>query len=385
MPTAFDKLLKLCRSFGALAPGEGLVSGVIALALATLCFLGAFAFHFPEYLTTPELRQRYDVAAIRRLMFWAMLLSGALAVFNLVRLKAVWLAGWSLCLLALTAAMGGHAIEVEEFRGDAPYLGLDWLLLGLFGTAVVFISLEKLLPFRRQPVFRAEWQTDFNHFAVNHLLIGFSLLVTNFVVDRVVGWADLGALQRWVHALPLWLAAALVVLVADLAQYWAHRAYHEVPWLWRFHAIHHSSETMDWLAGSRQHLFETILTRTLVLIPIYLLGFSKEAIDIYLLIVGFQAVFNHANVDVRLGPLRYLVVTPNFHHWHHARDPEAIDRNYAAHLAFLDYLFGTAVRSDKRWPQRYGVVGRYVPDGYWRQFAFPFVGSTRSREGRGGE
>ena len=83
---------------------------------------------------------------------------------------------------------------------------------------------------------------------------------------------------------------------------------------------------MDWLAGSRQHILELLITRTLVLAPIFVLGFSKEVIDAYIVIVGFQAVFNHANVSVRLGPLRYVIVTPNFHHWHHSQDDEAIDR-----------------------------------------------------------
>ena len=119
---------------------------------------------------------------------------------------------------------------------------------------------------------------------------------------------------------------------------------------------------MDWLAGSRQHILELLITRTLVLAPIYVLGFSKEVIDAYIVIVGFQAVFNHANVSVRLGPLRYVIVTPNFHHWHHSQDDEAIDRNYAAHFAFLDHLFGTAVKRRPPWPDRYGVVGDYVPE-----------------------
>ena len=380
MKSAFTNLLSLLRSVGSLTPGQGMISGILALILATLCFLGAIAFHFPEYLTTPELRQRYDVTSIRQLMFWSMVLSGGLAVLNLVLMRSLWLASWTVGLLAVTALLGGHNIPVGEFPADAPYLGLDWLVLGLLGTALVFITIEKIIPFRDQPVFRPEWQTDLSHFAINHLLVGFTLLVTNFMINNVFGWANYSSLQAWVHGLPLWLAAFLVILVADLAQYWTHRAYHQVPYLWRYHAIHHSTVHMDWLAGSRQHLLETIVTRTAVLLPLYLLGFSKEAIDIYVLIVGFQAVFNHANVSVRLGPLRYIIVTPNFHHWHHARDKEAIDKNYAAHFAFIDYLFGTAVSSDKKWPDRYGVVGSYIPDGYWRQFLFPFVGSTKSKE-----
>jgi sterol desaturase/sphingolipid hydroxylase (fatty acid hydroxylase superfamily) len=96
-------------------------------------------------------------------------------------------------------------------------------------------------------------------------------------------------------------------------------------------------------------------------------------IDAYIVIVGFQAVFNHANVSVRLGPLRYVIVTPNFHHWHHSSDSEGIDRNYAAHFAFLDYAFGTAHQADRAWPDGYGVVGDYVPNGYLKQLAFPFL------------
>ncbi len=155
-------------------------------------------------------------------------------------------------------------------------------------------------------------------------------------------------------------------------QYWTHRAYHEVPLLWRLHAVHHSAKHMDWLAGSRQSIVELLITRTLILAPIYVLGFSKEVIDAYIVIVGIQAVFNHANVSVRLGPLSYVIVTPNFHHWHHSQDTEAIDRNYAAHFAFLDHLFGTAVQADRKWPEHYGVLGDYVPDGFLAQQAFPF-------------
>jgi sterol desaturase/sphingolipid hydroxylase (fatty acid hydroxylase superfamily) len=172
--------------------------------------------------------------------------------------------------------------------------------------------------------------------------------------------------------LPFRLELFLILLMADLVQYWTHRAYHEVPLLWRLHAVHHSAKHMDWLAGSRQHLLELFITRTAILGPIYILGFSKEVIDLYIVIVGFQAVFNHANVSVRLGPLRYLIVTPNFHHGHHSQDDEAIDKNYAAHFAFLDYLFGTAVSADRKWPEQYGVVGDYVPEGFLRQLMFPF-------------
>ncbi len=368
-----EKLQKLTQGHGELRPGHGLITGIIALSLGILSFLGVLAFHFPEYLTTPQLRKSYDVAVIRQVMFGGLVIGGALSLVNIIFGRARWLSTAAFALIAITAVMGGHKVPVNDFPDNTPYIGLDWFILDLLGSSLIFIFIEKLFPHRKnQPVFRPEWQTDFTHFIVNHMLIGFMLLAVNLVVHRGFGWAVKNDVQAWIQALPFWLELFLVILVADLVQYWTHRAYHETK-LWRLHAVHHSAKHMDWMAGSRQHLIEILLTRSLVLAPIFVLGFSKEVIDAYIVVVGFQAVFNHCNVNVRLGPLRYLIVTPNFHHWHHSQDKEALDTNYAAHFAFLDYIFGTAAKSDRMWPAEYGVLGDYVPKGFWAQLKFPFT------------
>ncbi|TAK81815.1 MAG: sterol desaturase family protein [Aquabacterium sp.] len=369
-----EKLNRLTESHGELRAGRGMLSGVAALFLATLCFLGVLAFHFPEYLTTPQLRKAYDVEVLRQVMFWSMVVSGGIALANVVFSRVRWLSFWTFLLVGVTLALGGHKVPVNDFPDHTPYIGLDWFILDLLGSALIFVFIEKLFALRRdQPIFRPEWQTDLQHFLVNHMVVGFILLATNLLVHQLFGWAAKDGIQGWVQGLPFPIALFLIVLVADLVQYWTHRAYHEVPALWRLHAVHHSVKSMDWLAGSRQHILELLITRTLVLAPIFVLGFSKEVIDTYIVIVGFQAVFNHANVSVRLGPLRYVIVTPNFHHWHHSQDQEALDRNYAAHFAFLDHLFGTAVKADRVWPKDYGVLGDYVPNGFWRQLKFPFT------------
>jgi len=375
MKAELDKLNKLSESHGALRPGKGMISGVIALSLAILCFLGVLAFHWPQYLTTPQLRQSYNVDVMRQLLFWSMVIAGALSLYNIISGRARWLAFGAFVLIGMSFALGGHKVPVDaNFPDNTPYIGLDWFILDLLGSTLVFIFIEKLFALRKdQPVFRPEWQTDFHHFIVNHMIVGFVLLATNLLVHKLFGWAAQDGVRGWVAGLNFWVALFLIVLVADLVQYATHRAYHEVPLLWRLHAVHHSVKSMDWLAGSRQHILELIITRTLVLAPIYVLGFSKGVIDAYILIVGFQAVFNHANVSVRLGPLRYIIVTPNFHHWHHSQDDDAIDKNYAAHFAFIDYAFGTAVKSEREWPEHYGVVGDYVPNGFFKQLAFPFV------------
>ncbi|MFD1711549.1 sterol desaturase family protein [Ottowia sp. GY511] len=370
-----NRLNRYAESHGPLTRGRGLVTGTIALTLAMLCLLGVLAFHFPQYLTTPELRRSYNVDLMRTLLFWSMVIAGSLSLVNIIFGRARWLSAFAFALVAASVLLGGHKVNVDpNFPDHTPYIGMDWFILDLLGSSLIFIFIEKLFPLRKnQPVFRPEWQTDFTHFIVNHMVVGFILLATNLMVHKFFGWAAHDGIRGWVANLNFWLALFLIILVADLVQYWTHRAYHETAPGWRLHAVHHSVKSMDWMAGSRQHILELLITRTLVLAPIYVLGFSKEVIDAYIIIVGFQAVFNHCNVSVRLGPLRYVIVTPNFHHWHHSQDQEALDKNYAAHFAFLDYAFGTAVKSDRMWPSHYGVLGDYVPDGFFKQLKFPFV------------
>jgi sterol desaturase/sphingolipid hydroxylase (fatty acid hydroxylase superfamily) len=365
--------IKVFKQEGELKVGYGKVTGIIALSLGILCFLGVLAFHYPQYLTTPELRKNYSVDILRQVMLAAMAIAGALSLVNIIRSRARILNATALLLILVTWALGGHRVPVGDFPDHTPYIGVDWFILDLLGSTMIFILIEKMFPiYRGQPVFRPGWQTDFTHFIFNHFVVGLILLIVNLAIHRLFNWALYEPLQKGIQALPFVLELFLIVLVADFVQYWTHRAYHEVPFLWRFHSVHHSAKYMDWMAGSRQHVLELIVTRVGVLGMIYVLGFSKEVIDVYIIIVGFQAVFNHANVSLPWGPLKYILVTPDFHHWHHSSDQEALDRNYSAHFAFLDYLFGTAVKSDRRFPDNYGVLGDYMPEGFVKQQAFPF-------------
>jgi sterol desaturase/sphingolipid hydroxylase (fatty acid hydroxylase superfamily) len=169
------------------------------------------------------------------------------------------------------------------------------------------------------------------------------------------------------------LRFVLVILAADAVEYASHRACHEVPFLWRIHAVHHSPEAMDWLSGSRLHFLEPLMTRSLVLVPVFLLGFPQDTIFAYLIFISVQSVLIHSNVKVNVGWLRYVVVTTQFHHWHHASDAEAIDKNYTAHTPLFDLLFGTWHLPADRWPVRYGTI-KPVPGGMAGQFLHPFVG-----------
>jgi hypothetical protein len=139
------------------------------LILAILCFLGVLAFHFPQYLTTPELRKSYDVSVIRLIMYWAMVIAGGISLYNILFARTRWLAASAFFLVAAAALLGGAKVPVNNFADHTPYIGLDWFILDLLGSSLIFVFIEKLFALRReQPVFREEWQTDMQHFIVNH-------------------------------------------------------------------------------------------------------------------------------------------------------------------------------------------------------------------------
>jgi sterol desaturase/sphingolipid hydroxylase (fatty acid hydroxylase superfamily) len=370
---AVSETKELFGQSGPLTKGYGLASGVFALFLAILCLLGVLAFHFPQYLTTPELRHKYNPDIIRHIMFAALVIAGSISLLNVLFGRRRGLNGVAGVLILACLALGGSHVPVADFPDNTPYIGLDWFILDLLGSTVIFAAIEKLFPlYKGQLLFRKEWQTDMVHFAVNHFIVGLALLTVNFAIHKLFGWMANETVRTAVQSLPFLPQLLLCVLAADMVQYWTHRSYHEIPFLWRFHAVHHSAKTMDWLAGSRQHILELICTRVGVLGILYVLGFDKTVMDWYIVIVGFQAVFNHANVHLPWGPFKYIFVTPDFHHWHHSSDDVAIDRNYAAHYAFLDHLFGTAIKGQKGFPEKYGVQGDYMPDGFTRQLMFPF-------------
>jgi len=220
------------------------------------------------------------------------------------------------------------------------------------------------------------WRLDLAYFGVNHLLIGVFLVVSTHFAHDYFAWAISPSLQAHVVALPAIVRFALVILAADAVEYFSHRAYHEVPWLWRIHAVHHSPEHMDWLSGSRLHFLEPLATRALVLVPIVLLGFPQDTIFAYLIFISVQSVLIHSNFKMNVGWLRYVIVTPQFHHWHHASDAEAIDKNYAAHTPLFDMLGGTWHLPKDRWPVKYGTV-KPIPGGMLGQFLHPFVGPVK--------
>ena len=351
--------------------GEGKVSGVLSVFLGWLALGGVIALHFPQYLSTPEARAAYPMQVLRVLLdvvLFSALALGLVSLF-LSKRKSRGALGAGLALLAL--ALGGARVPIEERFRASPYLALDWFLLSLFLLALIFVPLERLFARVKQRVFRKAWRTDLAHFGVSHLLVQVTVFLTMLPAATFFHWAVSNRFQAAVAGQPVWLQFIEAMFVADLFAYLAHRAFHEVPFLWRFHQIHHSSEELDWLAGSRLHIVDIVLTRAFGFLPLYILGFSQAAIAAYLTWASFQAVFIHSNVRFKFGPLRFLLATPQFHHWHHSAT--LYNKNFAVHLPIIDRLFGTFHLPRNEWPEQYGIEGNPVPSGYIRQMVYPLA------------
>ena len=353
--------------------GTGWFSGTASVFFGMLGLGAVICLHYPELLTQIDLRSRYPVPVMRAVIQAVIglgFLFGLLAALLRSR-KSLAVTGITLSMLALL--LGGAHVTIDGETGGHVYLGLDWFLLNLLLLALIFVPLERLFPLRtEQDVFRPGWTTDTLHFFVSHLLVQLTTLLTVMPATAIVGAAGSAWIHQAVQSQPLWLQFLEVVVVADLGEYSIHRLFHAVPALWRFHAIHHSSVHLDWIAGSRLHVVDVVLTRGFTLIPIVLFGFSPPAVYAYLVFVSFHAVFIHANVRFRGGWLERLLVMPRFHHWHHSAAPEAIDKNFAVHLPWIDRVFGTYHLPEDRWPADYGIAGDPVSEGYVDQLVDPF-------------
>ncbi len=139
---ALRRLQAWLRMDGQLRPGMGRLSGTIALVLGVLSLLAVCAFHFPEYLTTPELRKKYDVALLRQLLFGTMVLSGGMSVGNLLLGRSRWLASAAFTCVALAALFGGHRVPVGDFADGTPYVGLDWFIRVQLSRDPAFIGMS---------------------------------------------------------------------------------------------------------------------------------------------------------------------------------------------------------------------------------------------------
>jgi len=352
--------------------GTGWISGVLAILLGVISICTVLILHYPDVLTVPEIRSQVDVPFIRSLLMLVIVSGFLLSCISMIlrQNKVFGLSAAGLILLSIV--LGGVATQkTAGFSGDI-YFGLDWFILNLLITGILFLPLERMFRRVEQSVFRFEWREDLFYFLISSIFVQSLTFLSMLPAMTLLSFNALVAVKNVVAAQPVWLQFIEIMFLTDFVQYWIHRMFHQIPFLWKFHAVHHSAQAMDWLAGSRMHVMEIIVLRGLTIIPMYVLGFSETAIYAYIIMVYLYATFVHANIKFDIEWLKPVIVTPRFHHWHHGVEKEAVDVNFSVHFPIFDKLFGTYYMPKGKWPAAYGIGGHPVPGGYIKQFLYPF-------------
>lgn len=263
-------------------------------------------------------------------------------------------------------------------------LGSAWtqaLLNAAVGMAfliAIFVPLERAFTARPQRHLRRELALNLSFFALQYLLMLSVVLAFNGWLQLKLGAPGSVGWVAAIHRLPLALQVLLAVVLGDLVLYWAHRLSHAVPVLWRFHSVHHSVETLDWLAAHREHPLDGLYSQLWLNLPACLLGIDLGAVMPVLVLRGLWAVFIHSNLTIPLGPLGLILGDPVLHRWHHARVERA--QNFANLAPYLDVIFGTHHRpTDEAFAL--GIPGQ-APRSFARHLLGPFLPLESARRPR---
>jgi hypothetical protein len=235
--------------------GTGWLSGTIALVASLTGLFFVLCLRYPNLLTVPPLRAFYNQPAFRLSLHFLLIAAFAFAILSLV-LRTNHILGFSAIAITLTATvLGGSRVHSHGELTSGVFLGLDWFVLNVILTGFLFIPIERL--FSRHPeqhLFREEWREDLFYYLVSSLLVQVLTFLSMTPAIALASHTHWTAFRARVAAQPIVLQVVEIMFLTDLVQYWVHRQFHRVPFLWHFHAVHHSARSMDWMAGARMHL-----------------------------------------------------------------------------------------------------------------------------------
>ncbi len=272
---------------------------------------------------------------------------------------------------ALYPMILGGALTLFAWSSDlgiaAPFAAY---LAALLGAAAVMIA-EQLLPYRH------DWQAKGRDLRTDALYLLFVQLALTGLMTAAVVWiaetGSLSAVDLWPHNWPIALQVLVMLVAADFLRYWLHRACHRYPLLWRLHAVHHAPLGLHASSVVRFHPFEKVMQLAFDSLPFLLLGVGGEVMAAYLVFYAVNGFFQHANLDVRLGWLNWVISGPELHRWHHAKAPRISDHNFGNNLIVWDLIFGTRLLPKDREVGVLGLRNPNYPQGFFGQALAPFA------------
>lgn len=289
------------------------------------------------------------------------------------RLKYIvsWTA-WPVLLVTCLLATGyGFAIDHPVIVFNITY----------FTLAAILYALEQTMPHER------EWHaSDGQTFAnIAHTLMSKGTVQTVVIFSGVIGLASLvtpvsePGYSIWPRDWPLWIQVVMGITIAEFGLYWAHRLEHEVPFFWRFHAIHHSVVKLWIINTGRFHFVDSLMSIVLSMAILLALGAPEEVLVWLAAVTAFIGILTHCNVEMRFGPISWVFNTPGLHRWHHSRDIREGNKNYGENLMVWDQVFGTYFNPDRRPPTNIGIDD-YMPEKFIDQLAWPFLPDSKRKE-----
>ncbi len=257
--------------------------------------------------------------------------------------------------------------------------GWDPVITAMSLTAVVvlvLLVLERVHPYQKAWLHsHGDIRTDLVHNLVNFWIpeVYAVLFVGGFTVAGAWLARTLGV-PLWPSEWPLIAQLLLALVIGEVGTYWIHRLMHEHAFLWRFHAAHHSAPRLYWLNAGRFHPLDLFSQQFLALTPLVLLGADTGIIALHTLFTAAHGMFQHCNVDIRLGPLNWFFSMAELHRWHHSKHVEEANTNYGANLILWDIVFGSRfLPRDREPPTEIGIEALPdFPSGYWAHLRSPF-------------
>lgn len=257
------------------------------------------------------------------------------------------------------------------------YLGMrtghDVLVFNLtyLGFALTVALIERAMPHEAQWLENdGQMGPDLAHTVLNKGLAQVIITVVTFM--GIADWLAPTGPGIWPETLPLLVQLALGLAIVEFGLYWKHRLAHEWPWLWRFHAVHHSVTRLWFFNTGRFHVVDTVTGLAVGMPVLLLLGAPKEVLLLVSAATAIIGMLTHCNIEMRCGPLNYVFNTPELHRWHHSKDLSEGNRNYGENLVLFDQIFGTFYNSPRRPPVDIGI-GHPMPPTFVGQLKIPFT------------
>tara|TARA_B110000008_G_scaffold183169_1_gene182103 strand:+ start:4881 stop:5732 length:852 start_codon:yes stop_codon:yes gene_type:complete len=244
---------------------------------------------------------------------------------------------------------------------ESGYSELQVLLFASLASIIFMLFGEFYAPLFKKwkPNLKENFFPDISLFFVNYILLQ-SQLLQIFLASIAIQFAG-GGINVWPTELPITIQLVIALIISEFGLYWFHRACHEIPFLWRFHKIHHNPKNLYWFNATRFHYIDVTLLQVCGVVPLLFFGAEAKIIALVTIFSTVHGYWQHVNAKQNQGILNYFLSGPELHRWHHNIEPEIANHNYGNNLIVWDHVFKTFYwpRSEMEKIENIGVQGKF--------------------------